>query len=155
MAHLYTLIDEVAGGDEHTALRIAAEDERVHRTGLLSDPTLNSGSVRAVARLFALIHRHELIGPDGDALLQTWLRRQVFRNRIPSGFPMDSVAYYGKTGTFLNLRHEAGIIVDDDGSTYAIAIFTRSSIATFSQPELDASIGYCARLAIDHLRPIG
>lgn len=67
---------------------------------------------------------------------------------------MDAVSYYGKTGTFLNFRHEAGVIVDSDGTAYSIAIFTRSTIATFSQPELDASIGYCARLAIEHLRSL-
>lgn len=155
MSHLYDVLAEVADGDEATALAVAVADARSGRVPLLPDSAFNTGTVRATARLFELIHTGELLGPNDSALLRELLRKQIFRHRIAAGFPMDSAQYYGKTGTFLNFRHEAGVVVDSDGTAYSIAIFTRSTIATFSQPELDASIGYCARLAIEHLRSLG
>ena len=154
MSHLYDVLAEVAGGDEARALAVAVADARSGRVPQLPDSAFNTGTVRATARLFELIHTGRLLGTEDSAVLRDLLRRQIFRHRIAAGFPMDAVSYYGKTGTFLNFRHEAGVIVDSDGTAYSIAIFTRSTIATFSQPELDASIGYCARLAIEHLRSL-
>ena len=155
MSHLYDVLAEVAAGDEAQALAVAAADARSGRVPQLPDSAFNTGTVRATAKLFELIHTGQLLGPEGSAMLRRLLQKQIFRHRIAAGFPMDAVQYYGKTGTFLNFRHEAGVVVDSDGSAYSIAVFTRSSIATFSQPELDASIGYCARLAIEHLRTLG
>ncbi|MCT2358885.1 class A beta-lactamase-related serine hydrolase [Brevibacterium casei] len=154
MSHLYDVLAEVAGGDEARALAVAVADARSGRVPQLPDSAFNTGTVRATARLFELIHTGRLLRAENSAVLRDLLRRQIFRHRIAAGFPMDAVSYYGKTGTFLNFRHEAGVIVDSDGTAYSIAIFTRSTIATFSQPELDASIGYCARLAIEHLRSL-
>lgn len=152
MSHLYSVIDEVAAGSEVEALLLATEDLRSSGIPRFPDSAFNTGTARGVAKMFELIHTDELIGSEGCATLRGLLKKQMLRHRIAAGFPMDSVGYYGKTGTFLNFRHEAGIIVDADQRAFSIAVFTRSKIAAFSQPELDASIGYCARLAVEHLR---
>ena len=152
MSHLYAVIDEVAAGNDVEALVLATEDLRSSGIPHFPDAAFNTGTPRGVAKLFELIHTDELLSPRGCATLRGLLKKQLFRHRIAAGFPMDSVDYYGKTGTFLNFRHEAGIIVDADERAFSIAVFTRSRIASFSQPELDASIGYCARLAVEHLR---
>lgn len=152
MSHLYAVIDEVAAGNEVEALVLATNDLRSSGIPRFPDSAFNTGTARGVAKLFELIHTDELLGTRGCATLRDFLKKQLLRHRIAAGFPMDSVEYYGKTGTFLNFRHEAGIIIDADGRAFSIAVFTRSRIATFSQPELDASIGYCARLAVEHLR---
>ncbi|MGC2977622.1 serine hydrolase [Brevibacterium sp. FAM 25378] len=153
MSHLYKVIDEIADGNEVEALILATDHFNTSGAPYLPDSAFNTGTARSVARLFELIHTGELIGPKGTATLRKLLKTQVFRHRIASGFPMDAVEYYGKTGTFLNFRHEAGIVIDADSrAAFSIAVFTRSRIAAFSQPELDASIGYCARLAVEHLR---
>jgi len=154
MSHLYRAIDEVAHGSEVEALILATDHFNTSGAPYFPDSAFNSGTARSVAKLFELIHAGDLIGPEGSATLRRLLKTQVFRHRIASGFPMDSVEYYGKTGTFLNFRHEAGIVMDADSRAFSIAVFTRSRIAAFSQPELDASIGYCARLAVEHLRKL-
>lgn len=152
MSHVYDFINEAAGGIESLALKLATEE--VDSTVISRFPiaSFNTGTARGVARMFEFIHTDRFIGKKGSEQLRRLLRGQIFRHRIAAGFPMDTVDYYGKTGTFLNFRHEAGIVADADGRVFSIAVFTRSTIAAFSQPELDASIGYCARLAIDHLR---
>lgn len=154
MSHLYTAIDEIAAGSEVEALLLATDHFDTSGAPYFPDSAFNTGTARNIARLFELIHTGELIGEEGTAQLRKVLKTQVFRHRIASGFPMDSVEYYGKTGTFLNFRHEAGIVIDADSKAFSVAIFTRSRIAAFSQPELDASIGYCARLAVEHLRTL-
>lgn len=154
MSHLYRVVEDIAGGDEVEALMLATENFNMSGAPYFPNSAFNTGTARSVARLFELIHSGELIGTAGSALLRKILKTQVFRHRIASGFPMDSVEYYGKTGTFLNFRHEAGIVIDADSRAFSIAVFTRSQLAAFSQPELDASIGYCARLAVEHLRTL-
>lgn len=152
MSHLYAAIDDIADGDESEALILATENFKTSGAPYFLNTAFNTGTARGVARLFELIHTDQLIGAESSAALRKLLKTQVFRHRIATGFPMDAVEYYGKTGTFLNFRHEAGIVIDADSRAFSIAVFTRSRIAAFSQPELDASIGYCSRLAVEHLR---
>src|SRR5699024_3267519 len=146
-SHRYRAMDECGHGSEVEALSRATDRFNTSGAPYCPGSAFNSGTARSVAKLFELIHAGDLIGPEGSATLRRLLKTQVFRHRIASGFPMDSVEYYGKTGTFLNFRHEAGIVMDADSRAFSIAVFTRSRIAAFSQPELDASIGYCPRLA--------
>ncbi|RAC98621.1 serine hydrolase, partial [Burkholderia multivorans] len=101
MSHLYDVLAEVAGGDEARALAVAVADARSGRVPQLPDSAFNTGTVRATARLFELIHTGRLLGAEDSAVLRDLLRRQIFRHRIAAGFPMDAVSYYGKTGTFL------------------------------------------------------
>jgi beta-lactamase class A len=52
------------------------------------------------------------------------------------------------------VRNECGVVTYPDGRQYAVAVFTRSRVLDDRQPQVDASIGTAARLAVEHLRDL-
>lgn len=84
--------------------------------------------------------------------MRRMLRLQVCRHRLASGFPGDDVRVAGKSGSFLDLRSEVGVVELPNGHRCAVAVFIRSGIATpLADPTVDAVIGTAARLAVDLL----
>ncbi|MFB9776432.1 serine hydrolase [Brevibacterium otitidis] len=155
MRALFGTLSEMRAADPSSvdsALLHSAHDQLFAKGSVLSLNDINSGTVRGIASMLRHIHHGEVVSPDVSAHLRQLMRTQVFRHRIASGFPMDTAEYYGKTGTLLTYRHDAGVVTDIDGRAYAVVVFTRSRIPAYSQPELDASIGYSARLCIEWLR---
>jgi beta-lactamase class A len=67
----------------------------------------------------------------------------------------DASTWSSKTGTLLNLRHEAGVVEHADGQAYAVAVLTESRVAAGSQPAADALMGHVARRIHDRLRDAG
>jgi beta-lactamase class A len=59
-----------------------------------------------------------------------------------------------KSGGLLGIvRNEAGVVTFPDGAAYAVAVFTRCTTETTTDPALiDAGIGRIARALIDRLR---
>jgi beta-lactamase class A len=93
----------------------------------------------------------------GDArtcrLVRQLMGQQLTRHRIASGFgPPITVA--AKSGGLLGIvRNEAGVVTFPDGAAYAVAVFTRRTTETTTDPALiDAGIGRIARALIDRLR---
>jgi beta-lactamase class A len=116
------------------------------------DPAVtNRSAPEEMTRLLARIWRDEAAGASACAEMRRVLRLQVCRHRLAAGFPADDVRVAGKTGTLLNLRHEAGVVEWPDGRRYAVAVFTRSERVRRNDPAADAVIGRAARLAIDQL----
>jgi beta-lactamase class A len=78
---------------------------------------------------------------------------QLTRHRIASGFGPD-VTVAAKSGGLMGLvRNEAGVLTFPDQQRYAVAVFTRSTPATTTDPaHIDAGIGRTARALIDELR---
>ena len=77
---------------------------------------------------------------------------QVFTHRLSSDLRADSVRVSGKTGSFLQLRHEIGVIESDAGDRVAIAALTRSACRPTIAHDIDLGIGAAARDAFEALR---
>jgi beta-lactamase class A len=80
------------------------------------------------------------------------------RHRLAVELVSDEVRVRSKTGTFLDLRHEAGVVergtgdATGRGERIAVAVLTRSSVPAAVQMEADLAIGHAARLAVEALR---
>jgi beta-lactamase class A len=117
------------------------------------DPTVaNSSTPGEMATLLRLIWRDRAASPEACAEMRRVLRLQVCRHRLASGFPEAGVRVAGKTGTLLNLRHEAGVVEWPDGDRYAVVVFTQSARVMAEATAVDAAIGRAARMAVDRLR---
>ena len=64
----------------------------------------------------------------------------------------DDVTLASKTGTFLDLRHEAGVVELAGGDRFAVVALTRSEVPATEQLEADFAIGHAARVCVDALR---
>lgn len=121
------------------------------------DPTAaatNRSTPRDVTRLLCRIWRDEAASAEGCNEMRRVLRLQACRHRLASGFPTGDALVAGKTGTFLNLRSEAGVVeLPDHRRRFAVAVFTRSHGNALADPRADAVIGTSARLAVDQLLP--
>lgn len=58
----------------------------------------------------------------------------------------------GKTGTFLHLRHEIGVVEAASGVQVAMAALTRADRRAGLAPDIDLAIGIGARQAFEALR---
>lgn len=131
-------------------LVVAAE-----RTGAPSpipqlDPAqANAGSAKALADLLALIWRDE--DSPASEQLRMLLEQNLVRHRLAPDFASDRSRWFSKTGSFLNLRHEAGVVEHESGRRIAVVALTRSSVPASAQPAAEAAIGRCARMLHDHV----
>jgi hypothetical protein len=67
-------------------------------------------------------------------------------------FSSDASKWSSKTGTMLNLRHEVGVAEHDDGSAFAVAALTESTVPAAIQPAAEAVMSQVARALHDQLR---
>jgi beta-lactamase class A len=116
-----------------------------------SAATTNRSTPRDVTRLLCRIWRDEAASPDGCNEMRRVLRLQACRHRLASGFPTGDALVAGKTGTFLNLRSEAGVVEFRDQRRFAVAVFTRADDSALAGPRAEGTIGATARLAVDRL----
>lgn len=112
----------------------------------------NAGSVRALVDLLEAIWTDTVSTPEVCARVREGLGHQLTRHRLSVELASDAVAVASKTGTFLDLRHEVGVVTLDDGQQIAVAALTRSAVPAREQLEADFAIGHAARLAVDALR---
>jgi beta-lactamase class A len=92
------------------------------------------------------------IHPEVAARLRALLADNLLRHRLAPDFVSDASSWSSKTGTLMNLRHEAGVVEHADGQMYAVAALTESRVAAGNQPGADAVMGQVARRLRDHLR---
>jgi beta-lactamase class A len=104
-----------------------------------------------MTRLLRMIWRDEAAPPEACAEMRWIMALQVWPHRLTSGFP-SGVALAAKTGTLPGIRNEAGVVTYPDGSSYAVAVFTRADTFVERQPAVDASIGRAAFAAVESLR---
>jgi beta-lactamase class A len=103
--------------------------------------------------LLQAIWRDRAGDPRTCRLVRQLKGQQLTRHRIASGLgPPITVA--AKSGGLLGIvRNEAGVVTFPDGAAYAVAVFTRRTTETTTDPALiDAGIGRIARALIDRLR---
>lgn len=150
-----TLADRLDPSDLHLAQSLAIQagtDGRGHLIPQLDVTRANAGSARGMIELLQEIWTGTRMSSETCRTMQALLSRNVFRNRLTPDFSSDASAWASKTGTFLNLRHEVGIVQHNDGAQFAIAALTESSVAATIQPVAEQTIGFVARQLHDALR---
>ena len=112
----------------------------------------NTGTARAFADLLEAVWTDRGVHPAAAERLRDDLRRSLIRHRLAPDFASDHSIWASKTGTLLNLRHEAGVVEHSDGSRYAIVVMSTSSVPASTQPAAEAALGAAARAMHERLR---
>ncbi|WP_298325348.1 serine hydrolase [Haloactinopolyspora sp.] len=155
MRVLYDAAAAVAPDDPALALELAVRattEGGGHVLPSLDIASATSGTARGLVLLLERIWTDSISVPAATQRLRDLLGRQLGRNRMVAELASDSVTVSSKTGTFLNLRHEAGVVSTATGDRIAVAVLTASTIPAVHQPEVDRAIGRAARVAVDVLR---
>ena len=125
---------------------------RGHPVRQLDISRANSGSARAFVDLLAALWTPSKISEPAAARVRTLLGDNLIRHRLAPDFSSDAAKWSSKTGTLLNLRHEAGVVEHSDGGLIAVAALTESSVPAAIQPAAEALMGRVARALHDRLR---
>ena len=136
----------------HTLAIGARTAGRGHPVPQLDVSRASSGTARALADLLQELWTPTRIDPGVAARVRNLLAHNVLRQRLAPDFTSDSSTWSSKTGTLLNLRHEAGVVEHDDGRVFAVVALTESRVAASAQPEAEALMGRVARALRDRLR---
>lgn len=152
--HMYECAAGAAGNDFSLALELAVRDERTQRHTIRTlDPAhANTGTASGLVALLERVWRDEVAQPRATAELRRLMGHQVFTQRLASELRTDSLRLSGKTGTFLHLRHEIGVVEADSGTRVAMAALTRADRRAAQAPDIDLAIGIAARQAFEALR---
>ncbi|MDF3298604.1 serine hydrolase [Streptomyces tropicalis] len=151
---LYECAAGVAGDDFSLALELAVRDEHSgrHTIGTLDPAHANLGTARSLVDLLQRVWRDEIAHPEATAGLRRAMGLQVYTQRLSSDLRADTLRVSGKTGTFLHLRHEVGVVEAASGHRVALAALTRSGRRAALAPDIDLAIGTAARHAFEALR---
>ncbi|WP_432029973.1 serine hydrolase [Streptomyces sp. 1222.5] len=154
MNHMYECAAGAAGNDFSLALELAVRDEHTgrHTVGTLDPAHANTGSAAALVELLRRVWCDEISAPPATAELRRLMGLQVFTQRLASELRADSLRWSGKTGTFLHLRHEIGVVEADSGDRVAMAALTRADRRAGQAPDIDLAIGCAGREAFEALR---
>ncbi|MER8016730.1 serine hydrolase [Streptomyces griseoluteus] len=152
--HMYDCAAGASGHDFSLALELAVRDERAgrHTIETLDPAHASTGTAGALVSLLERVWRDEVSDPAATAELRRLMGLQVFAHRMVSELRADSLRYSGKTGSFLHLRHEIGVVEADSGDRVALAALTRADRRAVLAPDIDLAIGVAARRAFEALR---
>lgn len=128
---------------------------RGHAVAQLDIARANTGSARAFADLLQALWIPARVPARAAARVRSLMAGNVIRNRLAPDFTSDDRAWSSKTGTLLNLRHEAGVVEHDDGGIYAVVALTESRVPASAQPAAEATMGRVARALHEYLRSVG
>lgn len=133
-------------------LRLSEVDPELVRKWRSLDPAQTTRTTPSeMTKLLRMIWRDEAAAPKACAEVRRIMALQVWPHRLTSGFPT-GVTLAAKTGTLPGIRNEAGVVTYPDGTQYAVAVFTRTQDFLDRRPEVDASIGRAAFVAVESLR---
>jgi beta-lactamase class A len=151
---MYECAAGAAGNDFGLALELAIQSDHSgrHPIETLDPAYANTASAAALVDLLQRVWLDRIANPTATTELRRLMSLQVFNHRLSSDLRTDTVRVSGKTGTFLHLRHEIGIIEADSGDRIAIAALTRSTRRATIAPDIDLAIGTAARSAFEALR---
>ncbi|TVZ83290.1 serine hydrolase [Streptomyces sp. BK340] len=154
MNHMFDCAAGAAGNDFSLALELAVRDERAgrHTIETLDPDHANLGSAAALVDLLQRVWTDEISRPRATAELRRLMGFQVFTQRLASELRADTLRWSGKTGTFLHLRHEIGVVQAESGDRVAMAALTRADRRAGQAPDIDLAIGIGARQAFEALR---
>jgi beta-lactamase class A len=110
----------------------------------------NAGTARGLADLLQRLWDGSL-DEKVAAPVRAMLRANVMRQRLAPDFASDAASWSSKTGSFVHLRHEAGVVEHADGQTLVVVALTRSARAAVVQPSAEQAMGQAARILHDEL----
>ncbi|KUL38926.1 serine hydrolase [Streptomyces sp. NRRL F-4489] len=154
MNRMYECAAGAAGNDFSLALELALREDHVgrHPIETLDPAHANVGTASGLVDLLARVWRDDIAHPEATAELRRLMGQQVYTQRLASELRADTLRVSGKTGTFLHLRHEIGVVESEAGDRVAMAALTRSGRRAGLAPDIDLAIGAGARLAFEALR---
>jgi beta-lactamase class A len=155
MRALYDSVSMLANDDVGLALELAIRGSSgtgSHPLPVLDVVEANAGTARGLVGLLERVWLERISTPDATTELRRLLGLQLALHRLQSELAVDGIRVSSKTATFLNLRHEIGVVETDTGDLIAIAAMTVSRVRAFRQPEIDYLIGSAARRCVDLLR---
>lgn len=123
-----------------------------HRLPQLDVTRANSASARALADLLQALWTPSRVDASVAAGVRDLMASNVIRHRLAPDFASDAARWSSKTGTLLNLRHEAGVVEHADGGVFAVVALTESRVPAAIQPEAEVLAARVARALRDHLR---
>jgi beta-lactamase class A len=123
-----------------------------HPIPQLDTSRANTGTGRAFADLLTELWAPTRIPASAAAQTRALLAENLFRHRLAPDFSSDASRWSSKTGTLLNLRHEAGVVEHDDGGAFVVVALTESRVPAAIQPAAEAVMGQVARALHDQLR---
>lgn len=124
-----------------------------HRVRQLDTSRSSAGTARAMVDLLALLWAHDgPLVPEVAGPVRRLMGENVHRQRLWPDLASDAATWSSKTGTLLNLRHEAGVVEHAGDERYAVAVLTESRVAAAVQPAAEAAMGQVGRRLRDHLR---
>ncbi len=150
-----TPAERFSPGEVHLAHSLAIGSRtprRGHPVPQLDVSRANSGSARAFADLLQALWLPSRLPASVTEQVRSLMGDNVIRHRLAPDFSSDASKWSSKTGTLLNLRHEIGVVEHDDGSTFAVAALTESSVPAAIQPAAEALMARVARTLHDQLR---
>jgi beta-lactamase class A len=124
----------------------------LHRSATL-DPASGWATTAAdTVTLLQAIWTDTGAAPVACASVRQAMAQQLTRHRIAAGFGQD-VTVAAKSGGLMGLvRNEAAVVTFPDRQQYAVAVFTRSTPDTTTDPAcIDEGIGRVARILLDEL----
>lgn len=152
---LYECAVGAVGPDFRLALELAIRQDALdgpHPIKTLDTAHGNIGTAAALVDLLQRVWRDEIATPAATAELRRLMSQQIFSHRLSSDLRADSITVSAKTGTFLHLRHEIGVVESETGGRVAIAALTRSDRRASVAHDIDLAIGAAARSAFELLR---
>jgi beta-lactamase class A len=155
LQRMYECAAGAAGGDFALALDLAIQSDQTGRHMIETlDPAYgNIASARSLVDLLERVWLDRIAEPATTAELRRLMAMQVFTHRLSSDLRADSVRVSAKTGTFLHLRHEIGVVESArGGDRVALAALTRSTRRATIAPDIDMAIGAAGRSAFEVLR---
>ncbi len=154
LERMHESTSQAAAGKLSLALELAIQSDETGQQVLepLDPRYANVGSSADLVALLQRVWRDEISDPSATAELRRLMALQLFTHRLSSDLRSDTIRVSGKTGSFLHLRHEIGVVESASGDRVAIAALTRSARPAAIAPDVDLAIGDAARTAFDELR---
>ncbi|GAA1440494.1 serine hydrolase [Leifsonia poae] len=150
-----TPLERFAPDEAHLAHTLAIRGSTPahgHPVRQLDVARTNTTTATGFADLLEAVWRERGVRRVVAERLRGLLHANVIRHRLAPDFATDDARWASKTGTLLNLRHEAGVVEHADGSRFAVVALSASSVAATAQPAAEAALGAAARELHRHLR---
>lgn len=151
----HTIATMLPREDRHLALTLAISSSTGsggHLIPQLDNNAANVGTARGLAQLLRELWLGSQISGSTRHRVRDLMGRNVIRHRLTPEFASDQSKWFSKTGTFLHLRHEMGVVEHADGTVIAVVALTASRVPATEQPLAEQIIGSVARRLHDRLR---
>ncbi|MGO4595910.1 serine hydrolase [Leifsonia sp. 2TAF2] len=112
----------------------------------------NTLTARGFADLLVAIWNERGVSHEAGARLREHLGGNMLRHRLAPDLASDDARWSSKTGTLLNLRHEAGVLEHSDGSRFVVVALSTSIVPASTQPAAEAALGAATRQLHEWLR---